>query len=596
MSAVPLHFGPSGSSLFGWFHPAEGAARAVGVVLANPIGDDLTRAHRALRHLAERLARAGFAVVRFDFHGTGDSSGSEADPERVKTWLRDLGLAVDEVKSRGAVERVVVLGIKLGATLAAVAAAKRPVDGLVLWAAYPTGAGFVKEATQLHRMHQLLEPQSFAAQPSGWQSGGQEALGFLLTDETMRDLSELDLGKLTARPAARALVVGTLNVPQEDKLRAALSALGTEVEYRHVPGQKFLSQPPHRAELPAVALDEIVAWIESRWPRDAAAQKNSPDAAAQKNSAHKISAGANKADAPYGERPLVFGEDRPRFGILVEPPPSARGTKRPAIILTNAGCIHRVGPHRLYVTMARAWAARGFYVLRLDLSGIGDSPTAPGAVENAPYPASARADFAAATAALARETGADRFIVAGHGSGGDLAFQAATQDGRVVGAVLINPRTFCVYDAATVDQYKRARYYQSSILRPESWKKALRGDVDLRRALGMVVPKFADLAKQRLKAFWPGRSANRETGGDDVPATLRGLVERGVDLLLIATENDPGVDYVDVRFGDAMSRLASVHGFRREDLHGTDHTFTSRYVQEKVAQLVTEHVAARHGA
>ena len=54
-------------ALFGFFHPAVGVSRATGVVLCPPVGADLVRAHRALRHLAERLARAGFDVLRFDF-------------------------------------------------------------------------------------------------------------------------------------------------------------------------------------------------------------------------------------------------------------------------------------------------------------------------------------------------------------------------------------------------------------------------------------------------------------------------------------------------------------------------------------------------
>jgi hypothetical protein len=61
--AVPLRFGGPGGSLFGWYHPPRGAlARAAGIVLCNPLGDDDVRAHRPLRHLAERLSAAGFGA------------------------------------------------------------------------------------------------------------------------------------------------------------------------------------------------------------------------------------------------------------------------------------------------------------------------------------------------------------------------------------------------------------------------------------------------------------------------------------------------------------------------------------------------------
>ena len=46
-----------------------------------------------------------------------------------------------------------------------------------------------------------------------------------------------------------------------------------------------------------------------------------------------------------------------------------------------------MGPHRLYVPLARDWAARGHHVLRYDLGGIGDSAPPPGAADNIAYPA-----------------------------------------------------------------------------------------------------------------------------------------------------------------------------------------------------------------
>ena len=76
------------------------------------------------------------------------------------------------------------------------------------------------------------------------------------------------------------------------------------------------------------------------------------------------------------EQPLL-GRDGRLFGILTRPADGA-APGRPAIILASAGAVHRIGANRLYVTMARAWAERGFPVLRLDIGGIGDSLPFPG--------------------------------------------------------------------------------------------------------------------------------------------------------------------------------------------------------------------------
>src|SRR4051812_19656384 len=119
---VPVHFGEPAAPLFGMYHAGRAAAsRRCGVVLCNPIGDDLVRAHRTLRHLAERLAEAGFPVLRFDFHGTGDSGGDERDPARVATWQGDVARAIDELVSRSGAQEIALVGLRMGATIAAVA-------------------------------------------------------------------------------------------------------------------------------------------------------------------------------------------------------------------------------------------------------------------------------------------------------------------------------------------------------------------------------------------------------------------------------------------------------------------------------------------
>src|SRR5262245_18911200 len=64
-----------------------------------------------------------------------------------------------------------------------------------------------------------------------------------------------------------------------------------------------------------------------------------------------------------------FGSVEELVGILSHPAAPAQT----AVLLLNAGVLHRIGPHRLHVTLARRLAELGFPALRLDLGGIGDS-------------------------------------------------------------------------------------------------------------------------------------------------------------------------------------------------------------------------------
>ena len=79
MTATPVTF----AGCFGWLHLPEGAPRETGVVLCAPFGCEWLWAHRMYRRLASALEAQGFAVLRFDYEGTGDSRGSDEDPGRV---------------------------------------------------------------------------------------------------------------------------------------------------------------------------------------------------------------------------------------------------------------------------------------------------------------------------------------------------------------------------------------------------------------------------------------------------------------------------------------------------------------------------------
>ena len=527
--AEPILLGHPSRPLFGWYHaPVVASSRAV--VLCNPLGIEGTRAHWSYRHLAERLAAAGFDVLRFDWHGTGDSSGDGREPDQVATWLDDLGQAIEELKRRAGVSRLHLVGLRVGATLAAhVAATRDDIQATVLWMPALLGSAWVAEmAKKLHKLYLRIVPQIDAPE-----TGGEELLGSFLSDATIADLGRIDLLGLTRLPSPRVLVVEEGTLRDGDRLRERLVSLGASVTWTRQPGQKFLLMVPHRATLPEESLEAIVGWLRSQ-----------PDVGAS------ATPGPSTPPSGFAERPVRFGADHQLFGILtppVKPPPRAR----PPIVLLPAGAVNRSGPHRLYVTMARRWADLGFTVFRIDLSGIGDSPAVAGERESLVYPRTGLNDISAALDFLAEETGASRFLLVGLCSGADLAYQAARREERLAGVVMMNPRTFLDLDLNRVEQPPPRPPRQSEAVEIE---EALR-----------------------------------------VPAGLRQISERGVDALLVVSDRDPGIDYVDRHAAAAMREAEALPGFRRVDVRGTDHTFTTVRSQRRVTDLVTDEYLVRHG-
>jgi len=75
------------------------------------------------------------------------------------------------------------------------------------------------------------------------------------------------------------------------------------------------------------------------------------------------------------EEPVVFNNRNGEklFGIVHVPEPSHPGEKRIGVNLLNPGIKYRVAPNRLNVKLAKQLCQKGYYVLRFDPSGIGDS-------------------------------------------------------------------------------------------------------------------------------------------------------------------------------------------------------------------------------
>jgi exosortase A-associated hydrolase 2 len=199
----PFYFGTAGRRLFGLYTPARGGgSTARAAVLCHPWGREYLRAHRSMRQLASMLSANGVHVLRFDYFGTGDSAGDMVEAD-LDGWRGDIGLAIEELKDTTGATRVGLVGLRLGAMLAASYAAKNPrdIDSLVLWDPVDSGESYLKE---------LASSASGAANPRAVQEAikgcGHEIRGFPLPPRMASQLQGMDLSVLPGL-ATRTLVV-----------------------------------------------------------------------------------------------------------------------------------------------------------------------------------------------------------------------------------------------------------------------------------------------------------------------------------------------------------------------------------------------------
>jgi pimeloyl-ACP methyl ester carboxylesterase len=228
----PFYFGSSQQQLFGVYDaPARGGAANAGVVLCQPLGHEYLRAHRAFRNLGVALAERGFHVLRFDYFGSGDSGGDGEETTRDRC-LADLAVAIDELKDMSGVSRVSLVGLRLGATFAALAARKRPdIDRLVLWDPIVDGTRYLSDLEGLQRRWLVDRMGDAARLPDA----SSELIGFPITADARAQLGDTTLMPLqTIRAKSVALLVSEES-PYE-LLRRALETSGRPFTYALIPG------------------------------------------------------------------------------------------------------------------------------------------------------------------------------------------------------------------------------------------------------------------------------------------------------------------------------------------------------------------------
>ncbi len=228
-----FQFGSSERRLFGVYEaPATAtAASATGVVVCQPVGHEYIRSHRSMRNLVTGLS-AGAHVLRFDYYGCGDSGGAGEDGT-LKQWQTDIGLAIDELKDMAGLTRVSVVGLRFGATLAALATRTRTdVQTLILCDPVLRGAEYVMQVADLEKQWRAARPYlKCLPDPAAC-----ELLGFPLTPELRREFMDVDLLEVDQWPARHVTTIASAGVDTAE-LDAHLARRGVSSDTEHVAGK-----------------------------------------------------------------------------------------------------------------------------------------------------------------------------------------------------------------------------------------------------------------------------------------------------------------------------------------------------------------------
>lgn len=188
---TPYYLGPRDQQIYCSLHlPDTGASPKRAVLFCNPFGQEAIRTHRFFRVLADRFTRQGFAVMRFEYYGTGDSAGRD-DEADLNRWSRDALAAHAELQRKTGLTDVLWLGARLGCNVAlqALQAAGMRASKLVLWDPVTDGGAYLQMLRDEHMARMQIVFRRPDTPWAAWQQPDermQEASGFPIGD-TMRE-------------------------------------------------------------------------------------------------------------------------------------------------------------------------------------------------------------------------------------------------------------------------------------------------------------------------------------------------------------------------------------------------------------------------
>jgi pimeloyl-ACP methyl ester carboxylesterase len=301
----------------------------------------------------------------------------------------------------------------------------------------------------------------------------------------------------------------------------------------------------------------------------------------------QLSGDARGGVAPINERPIRFGPEVSLFGILTEPHGSE--PRNGAVVLLNAGADYHACVGRMYVSLARHWARRGYSVLRMDLAGLGDSNPRAGQPPNEVFPSTALEDISDAVELMRQSYGARDITLAGLCSGAYHSLRAAVAGLSVNRVLLINPQNYFwkagrpISELRIAEVIDNAVVYRQRVWSAAAWKRLFSGQVSLLRILLVYVYRVNIALKPYFRKV---AQLLRVRVAEDLGRELEDVTARGVALSFFFARGEPGIELLRIQAGPSLGKLGDqckVH-----IIDGADHTFSHSAARAALQPLLSE--------
>jgi alpha/beta superfamily hydrolase len=255
--ARPLFFEVGERPVYGVYHPAA-AGRGTGtpiLIHCHTLGVEQLTSNRTEALNARAASALGFPAFRFHSRGHGDSAGNFSEVT-LDSLVDDACAAADQAMRLSGATRVVWLGLRFGAIVAAAALARRgDAAGLILWEPARRAEDYFRSMVRSMIFSQVskgLKPKETVDQLLArvGEQGRVDVHGYYLHRAILESARSTDLMELVGGWSGPTLLVQIQDrrrlAPGHAKLVGALEGQGADVSVAQVeeePGWHFVTNP-----------------------------------------------------------------------------------------------------------------------------------------------------------------------------------------------------------------------------------------------------------------------------------------------------------------------------------------------------------------
>ena len=245
----PAYLNLGDKQLFTCIHyPAINSSKK-GVMICNPIGHEYQNYHRPLKQLAQLLSQNGYPVMRFDYYGSGDSSG-ETTELTLSHCLTDIDVIVKSFKSQSLLDEICLVGARIGSSLALKYAEQYgDIAELVLWSPLGSGAEYLQQLSTLSQQQNI--PYSIDYQCQQTPNTSLELFGHQLSDQLLNEINSLTATQ-TETISSRTLLISD----SQFKLNAS-----DKVQFIKTDDANIWKLDPSKMVVPKKLLTQICEWL-----------------------------------------------------------------------------------------------------------------------------------------------------------------------------------------------------------------------------------------------------------------------------------------------------------------------------------------------